>query len=278
MASLEELKARVAEEVEAQRGRLHEISRTLYENPELGSEEFRSAELLTGELERDGFQVERGLLGMPTAFCATFRGKGEGPRVAVIAEYDALPGVGHGCGHNLISAAAVGAGVAASRVIGDLDGEVLVVGTPAEEGRGPSGGSKIIMADGGFWGDVDAAVMLHPGTGYSVGNGSLGIWNVKMEFQGQTSHAAASPQKGVNALNAATLAFMATHMLRQEARRDANLVIHGIISEGGLASNIIPDRAVCDFGVRSSDKAYLEEMVEKVARCAEGRRWPWGRR
>jgi len=270
MAGLEELKARVVEEVEAQRERLHEISRALYENPELGSEEFRSAELLTEELEKDGFQVERGLLGMPTAFCATYRGRGEGPRVAVIAEYDALPGVGHGCGHNLISAAAVGAGVAASRVIGDLFWEVLVVGTPAEEGRGPSGGSKVIMADGGFWDDVDAAIMLHPGTGYSVGNGSLGIWSVKMEFEGQTSHAAASPQKGVNALNAATLAFMATHMLRQEARRDANLVIHGIISEGGLASNIIPDRAVCDFGVRSSDADYLEKMVEKVARCAEG--------
>jgi len=260
----------VKEAVEEQRGRLAEIARWLYENPELGSEEFKAAELLTRELEKHGFKVVRGLYDMPTAFYASYRGKGDGPRVAVIAEYDALPGVGHGCGHDLIAASAIGAGVATSKVAGELNGEVLVVGTPAEEGRGPSGGSKVIMGENGFWDDVDAAIMLHPSTSYSVGNRSLGIWNVSMEFRGQTSHAAASPHMGVNALNAATLAYMATHMLRQEARRDANLVIHGIISEGGQASNVIPDRAVVNFGVRSSDEEYLEEMVGKVARCGEG--------
>ena len=267
---LDELKGKVREAVDEQRGRLREISGFIYENPELGSEEFKATELLTGELEKQGFTVERGILGMPTAFSATYKGRGSGPRVAVIAEYDCLPGVGHGCGHNLIAASAVGAGVAASRVMSELDGEVVVVGTPAEEGHGPSGGAKVIMAEKGFWDDIDAAVMLHPASKYVAGSRALGISKVKMEFQGQTSHAAASPHEGVNALNAATLAFMATHMLRQEARRDANLVIHGIISEGGLASNIIPDRAVCDFGVRSSDDAYLDVMVDKVARCAEG--------
>ncbi len=270
MTSLEDLKDKVREAVEEQRQRLHEISEFLYENPELGSEEFKAAEFLTGELEKNGFEVERGILDMPTAFCATYRGRGRGPRVAVLAEYDALPGVGHGCGHNLIAASAIGAGIAASKVMDKLDGAVLVVGTPAEEGHGPSGGAKVIMAEKGFWDDIDGAIMLHPSSSWGAGSRSLGISLVKMEFEGQTSHAAASPQEGVNALNAATLAFMATHMLRQEARRDANLVIHGIISEGGLASNIIPDRAVCDFGVRSSDDAYLEEMVDKVARCAEG--------
>lgn len=270
MHSLEELKERVKEEVEVLRERLLEVSEFIYENPELGSEEYKAAEFLTAELEGQGFKVERGLLGMPTAFCASYKGKGDGPRVAVLAEYDALPGVDHGCGHNLISASAIGAGVAASRVMEGLDGEVLVVGTPAEEGRGPSAGSKIIMAQKGFWDDVDAAIMLHPSTSFGVGNPSLGISYVNMEFAGQTSHAAASPEKGVNALNAATLAYMATHMLRQEARRDANLVIHGIIPEGGLASNIIPDKAVCNIGVRSSDDGYLKEVVEKVARCGEG--------
>ncbi len=270
MTFLDELKGKVQEAVDEQRGRLREISGFIYENPELGSEEFKAAELLTGELEKQGFTVERGILGMPTAFSATYKGRGSGPRVAVIAEYDCLPGVGHGCGHNLIAASAVGAGVAASRVMSELDGEVVVVGTPAEEGHGPSGGAKVIMAEKGFWDDIDAAVMLHPASKYVAGSRALGISKVKMEFQGQTSHAAASPHEGVNALNAATLAFMATHMLRQEARRDANLVIHGIITEGGLASNIIPDRAVCDFGVRSSDDAYLDVMVDKVARCAEG--------
>ena len=126
------------------------------------------------------------------------------------------------------------------------------------------------MANKGFWDNVDAAIMLHPATRWGVGGKALGIWQLKMEFQGQTSHAAASPEKGINALNAATLTYMATHMLRQEARRDANLVIHGIITEGGLASNIIPDRSVCEFGVRSSDEKYLETMVDKVERCALG--------
>jgi len=267
---LDDLKGKVQEAVDEQRSRLREISGFIYENPELGSEEFKAAELLTGELERQGFTVERGILGMPTAFSATYKGRGSGPRVAVIAEYDCLPGVGHGCGHNLIAASAVGAGVAASRVMSELDGEVVVVGTPAEEGHGPSGGAKVIMVEKGFWDDIDAAIMLHPASSYVAGSRALGISTVVMEFEGQTSHAAASPHEGVNALNAATLAFMATHMLRQEARRDANLVIHGIISEGGLASNIIPDRAVCNFGVRSSDDAYLDEMVDKVALCAEG--------
>lgn len=271
MADAERLKEAARKSVDGHGKRLIEIARYIHDNPELGSEEVKAYELLTSELEANGFEVQRRILDIPTAFCATFRGKGKGPRVAVLAEYDALPGVGHGCGHNLIAASAIGAGIAASEAMGDLNGEVLVVGTPAEEGHGPYAGSKVIMAERGFWDGVDAAIMLHPtSTRWAVGSKSLGIWTVKMEFQGQTSHAAASPHEGINALNAATLAYMATHMLRQEARRDANLVIHGIILEGGLASNVIPDRAVCDFGVRSSDEEYLEKMVGKVERCAEG--------
>jgi len=270
LVNLNELKERVKGKVEESRELLEGIARYLYENPELGSEEYKAYERLTKVLEENGFKVEKELFGMPTAFAAYFEGKKLGPKVAVFAEYDALPGVGHGCGHDLIAASAVGAGLAASSVIGDLDGTVVVVGTPAEEGLGPSSGSKVIMGDKGFWDDFDAAIMLHPGSAWSVGGKALGISKVYMEFKGQTSHAAASPHEGRNALNAATLAYMATHMLRQEARRDANLVIHGIIPEGGLANNIIPDRAVCDFGVRSSDERYLEEMLEKVARCGEG--------
>ncbi len=264
------LKESAKREVDAQRGRLTEIATYIHDNPELGSEEYKAYKLLTEELEGKGFAVKRELMGIPTSFAASYMGKAKGPKIAILAEYDALPGVGHGCGHNLIAASAVGAGIAASKVIKDLDGEVVVVGTPAEEGRGPSAGSKVILANKGFWDDFDAAIMLHPSTHYATGGKALGIWSLKMEFSGQTSHAAASPDKGINALNAATLAYMATHMLRQEARRDANLVIHGIISEGGLANNVIPDRAVCDFGVRSSDEKYLATMVDKVERCAEG--------
>jgi amidohydrolase len=227
-------------------------------------------EKITKVLEEHGFDVEKGVYDMPTAFMASFKGKGDGHKVAVLAEYDALPGVGHGCGHDLIAASAVGAGIAASKAISELDGEILVIGTPAEEGHGPSGGSKVIMANKGLFDDIGGVVMLHPASSWGVGSQALGISKCNMVFKGQTSHAAASPHLGRNALNAATLAYMATHMLRQEARRDANLVIHGIITEGGIANNIIPDRAVLSFGVRSSDQEYLDEMVDKVARCGEG--------
>ncbi|MES0326346.1 MAG: M20 family metallopeptidase [Candidatus Bathyarchaeia archaeon] len=270
MVDLDSLKKIVQATVDEKRPVLEDIARFLYENPELGSEEFMAFEKITKVLEEHGFDVEKGVYDMPTAFVASFKGKGDGPKVAVLAEYDALPGVGHGCGHDLIAASAVGAGIAASKAIAELDGEVLVIGTPAEEGHGPSGGSKVIMSNKGLFDDIGGVVMLHPASSWGVGSQALGISKCNMVFKGQTSHAAASPHLGRNALNAATLAYTATHMLRQEARRDANLVIHGIITEGGIANNIIPDRAVLDFGVRSSDQDYLDEMVDKVARCGEG--------
>jgi amidohydrolase len=270
LVDLDSLKKTVKETVDEKRPMLENIAKYLYDNPELGSEEYKAFELLTKTLEESEFSVEKGVYDMPTAFIATYKGKRPGPRVAVLAEYDALPGVGHGCGHDLIAASGIGAGIAASKAIGDLAGEVLVIGTPAEEGHGPSAGSKVIMADKGLFDNIDGVVMLHPSTSWGVGSQALGISKCRMVFKGQTSHAAASPHLGRNALNAATLAYMATHMLRQEARRDANLVIHGIIEEGGEAMNIIPDRAVLDFGVRSSDQEYLDEMVDKVARCGEG--------
>jgi amidohydrolase len=270
MVDLVSLKNIVKAKVDEKRPVLEDIARYLYVNPELGSEEFKAFAKITKVLEDHGFDVEKGVYDMPTAFVASFKGKKAGPKVAVLCEYDALPGVGHGCGHDLIAASAVGAGIAASKAMAELDGEILVIGTPAEEGHGPSGGSKVIMADKGLFDDISGVVMLHPASAWGVGSQALGISKCNMVFKGQTSHAAASPHLGRNALNAATLAYTATHMLRQEARRDANLVIHGIITEGGIANNIIPDRAVLSFGVRSSDQEYLDEMVDKVARCGEG--------
>jgi amidohydrolase len=270
LSDLSSMKKLVKQSVDEKKDVLVDIARYLYENPELGSEEFKAFEKITKVLEEYGFKVEKGVYDMPTAFVASYKGKSNGPKVAVLAEYDALPGVGHGCGHDLIAASAVGAGIAASKVMGDLAGEVLVIGTPAEEGHGPSGGSKVIMANKGLFDDIDGVVMLHPSSSWGVGGQALGISKCRMVFKGQTSHAAASPHLGRNALNAATLAYTAIHMLRQEARRDANLVIHGIIEEGGKAMNIIPDLAILDFGVRSRDQEYLDEMVDKVARCGEG--------
>jgi amidohydrolase len=193
LKKLDDLKILITEIIDQKRTILEDIAKYLYENPELGSEEFKAFEKLTNALEQHGFTVEEGVYDMPTAFVARRCGKKDVPKVAVIAEYDALPGVGHGCGHNLISAAAIGAGIASGTIVEDLVGEILVVGTPAEEGRGPSGGSKIIMANNGFWDDISGVIMLHPGNAWGVGGQALGISGLTFEFKGQTSHAAASP-------------------------------------------------------------------------------------
>lgn len=270
MFSKVELKESVKAEVENILSRLVEMSDWIGRHPELGSEEYESSKLLAEELQKHGFEVEFGLLGMETAFRATYRGKSGGPRIAFLAEYDALPGVGHACGHNIIGTAAVGAGIAVSK-LEDLDGEVMVLGTPAEEGHGPSAGAKKRMVEAGVFDDIDVVMMIHPTSGKTtVSDGFLAITGIAIEFKGRAAHASASPHQGVNALNAAVLMYMAVHTNRQQLRRNANAVIHGIITEGGLASNIIPDKAVLQFGVRSSDDDYIPELVKMVENSARG--------
>jgi len=261
----------VVSEVDKILPRLVEMSDWIGKHPELGSEEYEASKLLSTELEKHGFNVERGILGMDTAFKATFKGKLGGPRIAVLSEYDALPGVGHGCGHNIIGTAGVGAGIAISKLIGGMEGEIVVLGTPAEEGHGPSSGAKKRMVEGGVFNDIDAAMMIHPTSDITtVSSGFLAISGVNIVFKGKPSHAAASPEQGVNALNAAMITYMSIHANRQQLKRDANPVIHGIITEGGLASNITPDRAVMRFGVRSSDDAYVPELLKMVENSARG--------
>lgn len=271
MSDKDKLKQSIKAEVDSLLPRLVEVSDWIGRHPELGSEEYESSKLLADELEKHGFKIERDLLGMETAFLATYRGRAPGPRVAFLAEYDALPGVGHGCGHNIIGTAAVGAGISLSRLLRDLPGEVLVFGTPAEEGHGPSASAKKRMVDEGLFNDVDVVMMIHPTSGRSmVSTSSLAIGSVTIVFKGKTSHAAASPELGINALNAAMITYMAVHANRQQFRRDANAVIHGILTEGGLASNVIPDRAVLQYGVRSSDDSYVPELIKMVENCARG--------
>ena len=245
---------------------------TLGKNPELGSEEEKSSEILVGLLRKHGFDVEYPFFKMHTAFKAVMKSKKDGPVVAILAEYDALPGVGHGCGHNIIGTAGVGAGIALSKLIDELPGEIWVIGTPAEEGHGPYGGSKVRMAMGGVFDDVDVSYMIHPMTGgkHTVTGNFLAVTGVKLEFTGKTAHAAADAHNGQNALNAAMITYMSIHANRQQLRRDANAVVHGIITEGGLASNIIPDRAVLQFGVRSSDDTYIPELIKMVKNSAKG--------
>ncbi|MFA5868874.1 MAG: M20 family metallopeptidase [Candidatus Bathyarchaeia archaeon] len=272
MVDVKVLKEKIKGEVDAAMPRLVEMSDWIGKHPELGSEEVEASKLLAGELGRHGFKVEMGVLGMPTAFKAVYRGKGKGPRIAFLCEYDALPGVGHGCGHNMIGTSGLGAGIAVSKLMKGLPGELWVVGTPAEEGHGPSSSAKKKMAEAGFFKGVDAVMMIHPmgNSKMTVATGFLAITGINLVFTGKTAHAAADPYNGLNALNAAVLCFMAIHANRQQFKRAANPVVHGIITEGGLANNIIPDRAVMQFGVRSSDDSYIPTLVKMVEDSAKG--------
>ena len=266
-----ELKRKAKQNLDKILSSLIDIKNKIGENPELGSEEYESSKLLVNLLKRHEFEVEYPFGGMDTAFRAVYQKNSGGPIIAILAEYDALPGVGHGCGHNIIGTAGIGAGIAVSKLMDELEGEIWVIGTPAEEGHGPSGGAKVRMVKDGFFDDVNVSFMIHPMTGKTVVSANfLAVKGINLEFHGKTSHAAADPHEGVNALNAAVLTYMAIHANRQQLRRDANAVIHGIIKEGGLASNVIPDKSVLQFGVRSSDDTYIQTLVEMVKTSAKG--------
>ncbi len=271
MVDKKTLKERVKEESEKIFPELKKLKDEIGENPELGSEEEKSSKLLVDCLKSHGFEVEYPFFGMHTAFKGIYKGAKPGPTIAILAEYDALPGVGHGCGHNIIGTSGIGAGIAVSKLMDELPGEIWVIGTPAEEGHGPYGGSKVRMANNGVFDGVDVSYMVHPTTGLSEAQGNfLAVSGVTIEFKGKTAHAANDAHSGANALNAAMITYMSIHANRQQLRRDANPVVHGIITEGGLASNIIPDRAVLRFGVRSSVDTYVPELLEMVKNSAKG--------
>jgi amidohydrolase len=264
MSDIEALKQRVVEEVDSLRDELIRMADTIHDHPEVAFQEHRSAGLLADLLASHGFAVERGQAGLDTAFVATFRGKVEGPAIAFLAEYDALPGLGHACGHNLIGTSAVGAGLAAKTVVPELGGAIQVIGTPAEEG----GGGKAYLVDAGVFDGVDAAMMVHPSTRNLTRRTSLTSYKVGIEFFGKPAHAAAKPDEGVNALEALILTYNGINALRQHVRPDAR--IHGVITHGGEAPNIVPEYAAARFYVRAADKVYTTEVLEKVRACAEG--------
>ncbi|MCG3419325.1 M20 family metallopeptidase [Oceanobacillus jordanicus] len=243
---------------------LQKMSDHLYYNPELGDQEFESMKLLINYLEKQGFQVETGLVGRTTAFKATYEGEKPGPKIAYLAEYDALPGVGHGCGHNLIGTMSVGAAVILSKQIDHIGGSVVVLGTPAEE----TNGAKVPMSDEGIFSDIDAAMIVHPSDlSYSSGD-SLAMDAIQFAYSGKASHAAASPEKGINALDSVIQLFNGINALREHVTSDVR--IHGIISEGGQAANVVPDSAVAQFYVRAKERDYLNEVVEKIHNIAKG--------
>ena len=256
------IKHAITELVEERKTELAAIADELYRFPETGLEEYHSMSLLTGILEREGFLLERGIAGLPTAFRASF-GDG-GPVIAILAEMDALPGIGHACGHNVIAAAAVGAAIALRHCLPASAARVIVLGTPAEE----LGIGKCELIKAGIFKDVEFAMMVHPSSKRQVLKMYLGLAKVHFTFFGKPSHAAAYPEEGVNALDGAILTFNGINALRQHVRQDVR--IHGIITQGGVAPNIIPEKAACSFYVRADDLDEVEQVRKRVIACAQG--------
>jgi len=259
---IENLKLKAKDGVELQRQQLIQLSLNIHDNPELGFEEEKASAWLTGYLEDNGFHVERGIAGVATAFRATY-GQGS-PRIALLAEYDALPKIGHGCGHNIIAASAVGAAVGSKPIIDRLGGNIVVLGTPGEEVFG----GKIDMVQAGVFKEIDVAMIVHPGVRNVVTMQALACTGVEVEFFGQPAHASAEPHKGVNALEATILAFTSINSLRQHIKEEAR--IHGIITDGGEAPNIVPAHSAAEFYVRAPDNEYLDELKSKVSNCLLG--------
>lgn len=233
------------------------------EHPELGYQEFYAVEVLTQLLNRHGFEIESNVAELETAFVARYKGGKPGPRIAFLAEYDALPGVGHGCGHNLIGAASVGAAITLSKSL-ELPGEILVIGSPAEE----TSGGKVTLVEHGIFKDIDAALMFHPGSQNVPEISTLALDALEFVFLGRPAHAVAAAQYGVNALDAVINFFNGINALKKQIPEDAR--INGIITEGGTAPNIVPERAVARFYLRARQRKVLDELRDQVIRCAQG--------
>ena len=259
---IEKLKLKVKDSVELQRQQLIQLSLNIHDNPELGFEEEKASAWLTSYLEDGGFHVKRGIAGLATAFRATY-GQGS-PRIALLAEYDALPKMGHGCGHNIIAASALGAAVASKSIIDQLGGSVVVLGTPGEEVFG----GKIDMVKAGTFKEIDVAMIVHPNIRNMVDIQALACSSLEVEFFGRPAHAAAQPYRGINALEAMILAFTSINSLRQHIKTEAR--VHGIITDGGEAPNIVPAHSAAVFLVRAPDNEYLAELKDKVLNCFTG--------
>lgn len=254
-------KAAARRQVGAAADRLVDLSHRVHAHPELKFEEVRASGWVADVLDDAGFGVERGVCGLPTAFVAT---AGSGPlTIAVCAEYDALPGVGHACGHNVIAAAAAGAGLALAPLADDLGLTVKVMGTPGEEG----GGGKILMLEGGAFAGVHAAMMVHPAPFEADRMPCLAVLTVDVRYTGKEAHASAFPEQGVNAADALTVAQVAIGLLRQHISPTAR--VHGIVTDGGQAPNIVPAHTVGKWYVRESSLDRLAELEPRVRRCFE---------
>jgi amidohydrolase len=256
----EKLKDEVCGIIDGMRDELLTISHAIHARPELSFEEHEAAALLVGALKKAGLEVEAGAYGLETAFVSEFGPEGT-DCVALLAEYDALPDIGHACGHNLIATAGIGAGLALAALGDGLPGRVRVLGTPAEE----RGGGKELMARRGAFEGVDAALMIHPAGVNLVTMPCLCISEVDVMYRGRAAHASAMPERGINALDALVIAYQAIGALRQHIRTSER--IHGIITNGGQAPNIVPEHAEGRFYVRAADMEDLAPLKERVEAC-----------
>ncbi|MDP9341716.1 MAG: M20 family metallopeptidase [Actinomycetota bacterium] len=259
--SADGLKEAARARLERAREALLDLSHRIHANPELGYEEEQASTWVAEALELGGFRVERGICELPTAFRGTV---GTGPlHVAICAEYDALPDIGHACGHNVIAAAAVGAGLALAEVADDAGLTVSVVGTPAEEG----GGGKILMLERGGFEGVHAAMMVHPAPFELVEMPIIAAVSFDLRYTGREAHASAFPELGINAADALVVAQVGIGLLRQHLRQTDR--VHGIVTKGGDAQNVVPAHTEAQYMVRASTLAELQEVRDKVMRCFE---------
>ena len=254
----ERLLKRIDEIVNGLEPELRKLALDIHDNPELGNQEFKACQWQTELLEKYGFCVERGFCGIPTSYRATYKGSGSGPRIGLLGEYDALPGLGHACGHNLICTMAVGSGIAMRDFADEFGGEIVVIGTPAEE----TAGAKVEMAKKGAFDDLDVAMMSHPAYADCDSINTNAIKCFQVEFFGRAAHAAAFPEDGINALDAMIQLFVGVGLLRQQTKDGTR--IHGIIQDGGKAPNIIPDYTKALFYTRAPRFAYAMEIAEKI--------------
>ncbi|EIM05729.1 hypothetical protein A1A1_14634 [Planococcus antarcticus DSM 14505] len=244
-----------------------EISQAIHAKPEIGNEEFYASSLLIDLLEDAGFTVDKGVASHDTAFVASKTSSLPGPTIAYLAEYDALPGIGHACGHNIIGTTSVAAAIALSETLDVTGGRVIVLGTPAEEG-GPNGSAKGSFVKHGLLEGIDAALMLHPSGNSAVTGPSLAVDPLEFHFHGKPAHAAGSPEQGINALDAVLQLFNSINALRQQLPSDAR--VHGIITHGGDAPNIIPEYAAARFYIRGDSWKKTSDTARKIRAIAEG--------
>lgn len=262
---MSELKEKLSQFFENYKNEFIELNEYLYNNPELGLQEFKACAAHTAILEKHGFNITRNFADLETAFQASFKNGSNGPRIAILAEYDALPGIGHGCGHNIFGVTSVATGILVKELMKDIAGEILVIGTPAEE----TNGAKVDMAQKGVFNDIDIAMAVHPsGEAHYRSGVSQAMEALQFTFKGKTAHASGAPHEGINALDGVLMLFNSVNALRQQTLETAR--VHGIITKGGEAANIIPDLAVANFYVRAKSLEYLKGFVERVKNCAKG--------